>query len=47
MKNNNLDNFDFIKSKFDQTSFDVPSSLDENEIKKKILSKENHKVVKL
>lgn len=46
MKNNDLDNFDFIKSKFDESSFDVPNTLDENEIKKKILSKENHKVVK-
>ncbi len=46
MKNKDLDNFDFIKSKFDESSFDVPNTLDENEIKKKILSKENHKIVK-
>lgn len=43
MKNND---FDFIKSKFDNVELEIPESLDKSVLKKKILSKDEHKVIK-
>lgn len=47
MKKRDLENFDFIKSKFDEAMPNVPLKLDERVIERKIVSKEEHKVIKI
>lgn len=47
MKKRDLENFDFIKSKFDEAMPDVPLKLDERVIERKITSKEEHKIIKI
>ncbi|MDE6110547.1 MAG: beta-propeller domain-containing protein [Eubacterium sp.] len=47
MKKRDLENFDFIKSKFDEAMPDVPFSLDEQAIERKIVSEEEHKIIKI
>lgn len=47
MKKKDLENFEFIKNKFDEAMPVVPSKLDEQIIERKILSKEEHKTVKI
>ncbi len=43
MKNND---FDFIKSKFDNAEPEIPDSLDKSILKQRILSKDDHKIIK-
>lgn len=43
MKNND---FDFIKNKFDNAEPEIPNSLDSSILKQKILSKDEHKIIK-
>lgn len=47
MKKRDLENFDFIKSKFDEAMPDVPLNLDERIMERKIESKEEHKIIKI
>ena len=47
MKKRDLENFDFIKSKFDEAIPEIPLTLDERMIERKIISKEERKVIKM
>ena len=47
MKKRDLENFNFIKSKFDEAMPEIPLILDERMIERKIISKEERKVIKM
>ncbi len=47
MNRRDLENFDFIKSRFDEAVPAVPFGLNEQVIERKIISKEKHKVIKI
>lgn len=47
MKKKDLENFEFIKNKFDKAVPDVPLKLDEQIIERKIIAKAEHKTVKI
>ena len=47
MKKRDLENFNFIKSKFDEAMPEIPLMLDERMIERKIISKEERKVIKM